>query len=286
GTWQDSLSDTTQNPSNIARLTRAISTEDRRGVDGVVIPQIAYYHPGLGTDVGPFKSIRNILAGLFGWGLMQHIKSIYGFISYNYELGDEIFLFGFSRGAFLARIINGFISDFGVLKKPGMSEFVDIFTLYTSREFAENSKLKAIQQALIKNNVLVNPNAVIVKVIGCFDTIGALGIPRLFPFQRNQYEFFNLSLTCNVEYALHALALDETRKAFRPTLWFFPPNRDSSKYKQVWFNGAHINVGGGDFSHSVPKSNYLHSHDAVANVLSDGPLIWMVSECQKLLQFD
>ncbi|KAK9265149.1 hypothetical protein V1519DRAFT_478173, partial [Lipomyces tetrasporus] len=277
GTWQNSLSDAGQNPSNITRMARAIKNRDDR--HRTAIPQIVYYHPGLGTDGGPFKSFRNLLAG-------AHIKAVYSFISYNFEVGDELFFFGYSRGAYLVRAISGFIADFGILKKPGMSEFVDIFKSYTGGPFSENMDLQERQSSLIASNTLIAPSHVTVKVIGCFDTVGALGIPRFVPFQRNKYEFLNLSLSNNVEHAFHALALDENRKPFKPTLWFFTNKHGSDKFKQVWFNGSHGNIGGGDMQYIVKGSNFLTSRDDNPNVLSDGTLIWMVSECANLLSFD
>ncbi|KAK9312727.1 hypothetical protein V1522DRAFT_399062 [Lipomyces starkeyi] len=275
-----------QNPSDVARLSRAIKTNDDRDKTSPAIPQIVYYHPGLGTEIGPFKSLRNLFAGVFGWGIVEHIKDVYSFISYNFEIGDELFFFGFSRGAYLVRAVSGFIADFGILKKPGMSEFVDVFKLYTERPFNENTELQETQSSLIEHNTLIAPGLVTVKVIGCFDTVGALGIPRVVPFQSHRYEFLNLSLSSNVEHAFHALSLDENRKPFEPTLWFFTSNHDPQKFKQVWFNGTHVNIGGGDMTYTVKGSNLLKSRDDSPNVLSDGTLIWMVSECEDLLSFD
>ncbi|KAK9234470.1 hypothetical protein V1525DRAFT_323933, partial [Lipomyces kononenkoae] len=286
GTWQNSLSDMGQNPSNVARLSRAIKTKDDRDKTAPAIQQVVYYHPGLGTEIGPFKSFRNLMSGLFGSGIVQQIKDVYSFISYNFEIGDELFFFGFSRGAYIVRAISGFISDFGILKKPGMSEFVDVFQLYIERPFSTNTKLQEAQASLLEHNTLIAPSFIRVKIIGCFDTVGALGIPRFLPFQSRKYEFLNLSLSRNVEHAFHALSLDENRKPFEPTLWFFTKNQDPQRFKQVWFTGTHGNIGGGETQYIVRGSNLLGSRDDSPNVLSDGTLIWMVSECENLLSFD
>ncbi|KAK9454336.1 hypothetical protein V1511DRAFT_460780 [Dipodascopsis uninucleata] len=284
GTWQNSVSasSSSKNPTNVSRLARAICTKD-----DPEIPQIVYYHPGLGTGSAKI-AIGNLISGITGYGIVEQIQDVYSFISYNYELGDELFFFGFSRGAYMVRAISGFILDFGILKKPGMSEFAQIFMAYPKMPFPQNEILQKRKLQLLKQSSLIDPSLIKVKLLGCFDTVGALGIPKIFSIH-NGYEFLNLELHKNVENAFHVLALDETRRQFCPTLWFFNEEqaRYPMRYKQVWFTGAHINVGGGDQSKCLRNTNFLNlKNNNNPNVLSDGTLIWMIAQCHHLIKFD
>ncbi|KAK9237607.1 hypothetical protein V1525DRAFT_403654 [Lipomyces kononenkoae] len=309
GTWQDSLSQTHWYPSNVSRLARAIKPVSSNGVE-----QVVYYHPGVGSAGG---LVDFFLGGTFGSGIMQQMRDLYSYLSYNYAPGDEIFFFGFSRGSYMVRALCGLVMDFGILSKAGMSEFVEVFRLYMTKKFAKNVKLQELQARLVKNGVLTLPvdgnnekqKRITVKAIGCFDTVGSLGVPRMFTWQKDDYRFLDLKLNSNVEHAFHALALDEPRIVFQPTLWFFDPKGPHfDNYKQVWFTGNHENVGGGPMYGTAPGTNFLPpSHQVripnymsegalawvlgklfaqVPNVLSDGTLIWMVSNCQGLLDFD
>ncbi|KAK9494981.1 hypothetical protein V1508DRAFT_411556 [Lipomyces doorenjongii] len=305
GTWQDSLAQTHWYPSNVSRMARAIKPVDSDG-----IAQVVYYHPGVGSDGG---ILGWFLGGTFGEGIVQQMKDVYGFLSYNYVPGDEIFFFGFSRGSYMVRALCSLVMEFGILQKSGMSEFVEVFQLFMKKKFEKNVALQKLQADLAKREALILPanekHKITVKAIGCFDTVGSLGVPRIFPWQKNDYKFLDLKLNPNVEHAFHALALDEPRIVFQPTLWFFDPRGPNfDNYKQVWFTGNHENIGGGPMYGTAPGTNLLPpskkvkipnywSDGALAwllskfvaqvpNVLSDGTLIWMVSQCSDLLDFD
>ncbi|KAK9368409.1 hypothetical protein V1509DRAFT_90341 [Lipomyces kononenkoae] len=306
GTWQDSLSQTHWYPSNVSRLARAIKPLGKNDVE-----QVVYYHPGVGSAGG---MVDFFLGGTFGTGIVQQMKDVYGFLSYNYAADDEIFFFGFSRGSYMVRALCSLVMDFGILSKAGMSEFVEVFQLYMKKKFEHNTELQKLQRELVKRGNLTLPfngekPTIKVKAIGCFDTVGSLGVPRVFTWQKDDYRFLDLKLNSNVEHAFHALALDEPRFVFQPTLWFFDPKGPHfENYKQVWFTGNHENVGGGPMYGTAPGTNLLPpsararipnyiSEGALAwvlgkffaqvpNVLSDGTLIWMVSQCQGLLDFD
>ncbi|KAJ8103176.1 hypothetical protein POJ06DRAFT_64803 [Lipomyces tetrasporus] len=285
GTWQNSLTQDHRNPSNVSRLARAI-----KPVAGNGIQQIVYYHPGVGSYGGP---LAWFLGGSFGEGIVKQMEDVYSFLSYNYLPGDEIFFFGFSRGSYMVRALCSFVLDFGILRKPGMSEFVPVFKMFMKKDFAKNAALQELQSTLAANGVLILPEEngekIKVKVIGCFDTVGSLGIPRVFPWQADVYAFLDMKLNSNVQYAFHALALDELRSVFQPTLWFFDPKGTNfQNYKQVWFTGAHLNVGGGPMSGLVPFSNLLPPpwNSQAPNVLCDGTLIWMIGQCWQMLDFD
>ncbi|KAK9312746.1 hypothetical protein V1522DRAFT_399118 [Lipomyces starkeyi] len=305
GTWQDSLAQTHWYPSNVSRLARAIKPVNSEG-----IAQVVYYHPGVGSEGG---ILGWFLGGTFGEGIIEQMKEVYCFLSYNYVPGDEIFFFGFSRGSYMVRALCSLVMEFGILRKSGMSEFVEVFQLFMKKKFEENEALKNLQEDLAKRGALIKPeyekHKITVKAIGCFDTVGSLGVPRIFPWQKNDYKFLDLKLNKNVEHAFHALALDEPRIVFRPTLWFFDPKGPNfDNYKQVWFTGNHENIGGGPMYGTAPHTNLLPPSNKVRipnylsegtlawllskfvaqvpNVLSDGTLIWMVSQCRDLLDID
>jgi hypothetical protein len=122
GSASDLLSpgaDTPQVPSNVTRICRAINAESFDG-----LPQVVYYQAGVGTGMG----IRDkVVGGGTGVGLSEHIREAYDFVANNYLLGDEIFLLGFSRGAYTARSVAALIKDIGILTKTGLADFFIIF---------------------------------------------------------------------------------------------------------------------------------------------------------------
>ncbi|KAK9460847.1 uncharacterized protein V1516DRAFT_664009 [Lipomyces oligophaga] len=296
GTWKNSLAQDDSNPTNIARIARSILPNDERTADkhGPQIPQMVFYCPGVGSQkVG----ICNwLLGGALGMGIVHQIEDAYAFISSNYEPNDEIFFFGFSRGSYMVRSICGFILDFGLLTRYGMPMFTKVFEKYSKSNVPaeQNPALNELKRKLLIVNSsqteprLLTSDKIIVKFIGCFDTVGALGIPKLFTWQYDKYGFLDVKLNEKVQNARQALALDETRRPFIPTLWFFKDTEvNRQKCKQVWFIGVHANIGGGDIGHAINGSDYLGRQSTeVPNTLSDGSLIWMVSEAEPFLAFD
>jgi uncharacterized protein (DUF2235 family) len=218
--------------------------------------QRAYYSSGLGTKFG-----ERVRGGMFGRGIDTAITSGYEWLAANYEPGDEIFIFGFSRGAYTARSLSGFISKCGLLQRGAPLGVNQLFTRYrrlrtkTIRTLIEEHKHGNANFTFEEEWMLKYAQAVSIKFIGVFDTVGALGVP--FPlFHRikgSAYPFLNTGLRQNNENAFHALAIDEHRQAFPPTLWtnqgaLNAPPRPIDRTEQRWFVGAHANVGGGYFS--------------------------------------
>ncbi|KAK9477689.1 hypothetical protein V1514DRAFT_333158 [Lipomyces japonicus] len=283
GTWLDSLTQTTVHPSNVARLSRAISTLDTRNDNNV--QQVVFYQEGVGST--GILLVDKVLGGAFGTGILYQMRQAYAFIALNHSKGDEVFFIGFSRGAYMVRALCGFMMDFGLLTKDGMSNFDVCFDAYMRgglrvEHVPGSYDLIAEKQKLHKEKQLKLPEDVTVQAIGCFDTVGALGpLP-------SHYAFLDQKLSPLVKHAFHALSLDETRRLFKSTLWFFPKdgNHPPDKFKQVWFNGMHLNVGGGDMNHVVNGTNLLDPANGNPNVLSDGPLIWMATQLQLLLKID
>lgn len=245
--------------------------------------QVTAYFPGIGTGgkVNFFvtNAINKIGGGAFGWGLRGKIVEAYEFISRNYDPGDEILIFGFSRGAYTARAIAGMIRKCGLLdringfnlrrayrlyKKGGPENHPDTAHIHDQRRALSPRFATSARDCKARGND--GSFMVRISYLGIWDTVGALGIPEpLFgPLARiwnSRYRFHDTDLSSMVQTARHAVALDERRKMFLPTLW---GNLDVTRnaygqavdglnkgetgpdrpFQQVWFVGDHSMVGG------------------------------------------
>jgi uncharacterized protein (DUF2235 family) len=263
GTWNEESDNT-----NVWRLRSLFAPVSSDGCE-----QRTYYSAGLGTKFG-----EKARGGMFGHGIDTAITSAYEWLIENYEPNDEIFIFGFSRGSYTARSLSGFVSKCGLLQRGSPLGVNQLWKRY------RHSGAKTIRELIAgerggdecrfeENWMLKYARPVQIKFIGVFDTVGALGVP--FPIYRrlkgSAYPFLNTGLRQNNEYAFHALAIDEHRKAFKPTLWTNPgatsaKPRSIDKTEQRWFVGAHANVGGGCFN------------DPLAQL----PLKWLEGKAAKL----
>jgi uncharacterized protein (DUF2235 family) len=247
GTWNDPED---EHPTNVLRFARAIKPEDDKGVQ-----QIVFYDWGVGSYVD------KKLGGAFGVGMMKNIQDGYRFIVQNYDQGDEIAIFGFSRGAYTARALAGMLNKCGILHRKNAHAIPDAFEFYKKKKIKPGS---AEAKKWRKQHALA-PQRGIVHFIGVWDTVGALGIPtRSLAFVEERDLFFDAELGSNVRFARHAVAIDEHRDDFVPTLW---KPKGTIDLKQVWFTGVHTDVGGG----SKPKRGKL---------LSDIPMAWMAREAR------
>jgi len=257
GTWNDNDSGTGY--TNVSRLAWAIQPADKR--DGKDITQIVFYQSGVGTEGTIVSKLKGAALGL---GLSHNVRDAYTFICNNYCDGDEIFLFGFSRGAYTARSVGGLINFAGLIGKHDLDRFFELWDGYKERGAAALAGFKGRHE-----NVAI-------KCIGVWDTVGSVGIPgdlaKFDLFFRRYYGFHNTDLGEHVEHAFHALALDEQRENFVPTLWTQKPEGTArgQELKQVWFAGVHSDVGGGYAEHGM----------------SDIPLAWMASEVAPYLGID
>lgn len=278
GTWNSA--DQTENgapcPTNVVKFVNRIAKFDSS--NGERILQIVYYDQGVGT--GNF--FDRLTGGAFGDGLEANIHDAYRFLVGNYEKGDEVFLFGFSRGAFTARSIGGMIRKCGILKRDCARKYPVAIALYNDQPHTEISAQippekgfhpdDAFPCEFRKNHSVHAADPVDIRCVGVWDTVGSLGIPlRGFrSFTQKKYQFHDTKLNGWVKYGFHALAIDEHRAPFEPTLWSNPSPHQT--LRQVWFAGAHSDVGGG-----YPESE-----------LSNIALQWMVDQLkqEKLLAFD
>lgn len=225
GTWN-----TPESGTNVSTVHERVAA-----VGGDGLEQRRYYHAGVGTSWhGKF------LGGAFGYGLSENICQGYAWLAQNFAPGDELFVFGFSRGAYTARSLVGLVRKCGVLKAPDDALVKQAYEIYRTRnDTADGPEAMQFRAA--------HSHETRVKFVGVWDTVGSLGIPvtglKLAPF-RSYYLFHDTSLSKIVDYAYHALAIDEYREDYAPTLWTEtkPENRE---VEQRWFIGAHCNVGGG-----------------------------------------
>lgn len=279
-------------PKNIVVLSDGTGQDGGKGHDSNVYKlyrmledrtenQIVYYDQGLGTDW------RRVSGNAFGVGFTQNIMQCYRFIFENYNAGDKIFLFGFSRGAATVRSLASFIHYFGIITKSRTTLIRDAFKLYgTGRQprtqddeiVLEEDTRKLIQKLADRGSQIINdtsyqiykalrkdlndkadqftiahPNMwAEVEFLGVWDTVPALGVVPMaglnlvldrVPWWR--HSFHDFALHRSVKNAYQALAIDDDREWFRPTIWNQYGDENRQLIKQVWFSGSHTDVGGG-----------------------------------------
>lgn len=229
GTWN--TPDQTS-PTNVTKFALAVATEGSDGKD-----QLVFYLRGVGTT--RWERLRG---GAFGVGLSRNVKDAYRFLVDSYVPGDELFLFGFSRGAFTARSLAGLVRKSGILKRESADRLDEAYKLYRDRL----SHPRGVEAQLFRRTYSYETR---IRVVGVWDTVGALGVPlsglRWINAFNRRWQFHDTDLSTTVDAAFHALAVDEKRKAFAPTLWHQQADATDQRLEQVWFAGAHCDVGGG-----------------------------------------
>lgn len=238
GTWSsaDRERDGVPAPTSVPRLAEAVAGADSLGVE-----QRVHYGPGVGAD-GSW--LYRWFAGATGWGLSDNLKDAYRFIVEHYEPGDELFLFGYSRGAFTVRSLGGMIYNAGILRREFADRVDEAFALYKSRsplEHPDGAKAVHFRERFSWEHRTP------IHFIGVWDTVGALGNPLLLhssPLSR-RVQFHDTQLGPTVRFAYHALAIDEKRRHFKATRWQRHPEASGQTMEQRWFVGVHGDVGGG-----------------------------------------
>jgi len=252
GTWneRDRLDKKTgtRRPTNVTKTGRAVLPRDARGIS-----QVTYYHLGVGTG-GPLDQLTG---GAFGDGMEANIQDMYRFIVYNYEPGDELYLFGFSRGAFTVRSLAGFLSFAGLVTKDEDYYVPDLYACYSNEQGPGTPQWNHLfvdpitregpkkgQTRLVDRRAQCPP----IRFIGVWDTVGALGAPGLIGRVVNfvdprRHGYHEVGLSPQIENVAHALAIDEHRRPFAPTLYARGPWKGT--LHQAWFTGVHSDVGGG-----------------------------------------
>jgi hypothetical protein len=258
GTW-NTLDDNT----NVWRL-KSLCVQDSQ--------QQVYYSAGVGTAKG-----EKVTGGAFGIGINEEVEAAYEWLVEHYVEDSQIFIFGFSRGAFTARSLAGFISKCGLLKPGSPLSLKQLYERYRKGTATSILSLQNKDQDLSTEDRWLKKYSRPIPVWfqGVWDTVGSLGVPLpLFPnVSRHDFDFLETDLRINDTHAYHALAIDEHREAFKPTLWTktvpntgaTPEERDFPHVEQRWFVGAHANVGGG------------YEND----LLAQAPLKWMKEKAEQ-----
>ena len=219
-------------PTNIVRLLRSLSTRPSE--------VLGYYDQGVGTfglkeTLFEWQKLPSRICGLaFGWGLKRNVQGAYEFLAENWVEGDEIFIFGFSRGAYAARAVAALIRAAGLVPPHGAHLFDYAWSMLLARVDPERKpdfKLQARFKATFGRTVRV-------RFLGLFDTVKSVGWV---------YDQVVIPYTTNnpaVEIVRHAVSIDERRCFFRQNLWG-SPQVSKTDVKQVWFAGVHSDIGGG-----------------------------------------
>ena len=252
GSWDNASKNT-----NVCRLYNALASS---------ADQVRFYDSGVGADGLP---IEMFVGGAFGLGLFQKVKEGYTQIAHVYEDGDDLFLFGFSRGAYTARSIAGMIAACGLPTR----NFDDALVETAFEAYRDKDERAGLLAGLNPKYGMVEA---IMKMVGVWETVGALGIPAVFGgVDPVLYGFLDTSLNPRVSNAFHALSIDERRSEFPPTLWTSQPGAGQT-VEQVWFRGVHSDVGGGEPMDSKETST-----------LADIPFAWMLDKaCALGLEID
>jgi uncharacterized protein (DUF2235 family) len=237
--------------------------------------QLIFYDEGVGTE----KSER-LRGGIFGRGLVKNLADAYRFLVFNYSPGDEIYVFGFSRGAYTARSFVGLVNACGVILRSKASIIDFAIELYKKRPDDKNpDEVKYYEEELwtfrntnspyvVRSDEEAARRAKItgrtdyprlqINYLGVWDTVGALGIPARyawFSWINRKHRFHNVRLSSFVQSARHAVATDERRLDFAPSIWEnldemnalagSSSEADNTPYQEKWFSGVHSAIGGG-----------------------------------------
>lgn len=255
-----------ENLSNVLKLYRIAKKDDE---------QLVFYDSGIGT-IGPYSPFRRLSAKVkafggmaLGMGLDQNIKDAYRFLIKNYEEGDRVYLFGFSRGAFTVRALAGFIRLLGLLRPEQINLIDHAYTAFKKAAEKKDFKIAWRYHRVLKTRHLP------IKFLGIWDTVNSVMVPRPDRFYLPSFE--ELPYTTendSVEICRHAVAIDEKRRFFRLSAWtpdqtyrsnpFDKKSKTPQDFKEVWFAGVHSDVGGG--------------YPETASGLAKFPLQWMVEE--------
>ena len=230
---------------------------------------LVFYERGVGTGASD-----SLTGGALGKGLDGNIRRAYKFLSYWYLPGDQVFVFGFSRGAFTGRSLVGYLAAAGLLRREACNpeNEANAWNYYRT---VPNDRMPGTWSALAP--LVHDRDEFRIALIGVFDTVGALGIPGKWMWKRNRekYQFHDVELSSITRVNLHAMAIDEHRLPFEAAVWRKPKfKRFTSHTEQVWFPGAHADVGGSYVDEEK------RGPDAI-RALDDVTLSWMLKRVKR-----
>ena len=235
GTWNtpgDDRSPAEDDSTNVFRFYQRVNATGDQGR-----PQVKWYNEGVGTEW-----MNRVSGGAFGLGLDKHIQDGYRKLIELYQDGDDVFVVGFSRGAYTARSLVGLVRNCGVLRRMDGTLVDRAYEMYRSRDQVDSEHAVAFRRD--------NSTEIRIKFVGVWDTVGALGVPlqSFREFNAEQYAFHDTKLSSIVTNAFHAVAVDEHREPYQATMWGPQDAKDRDHgqvLRQLWFSGAHSDVGGG-----------------------------------------
>lgn len=284
GTWNE---EGKGNDTNIAKLdpnykAAGLPLIKPAAADG--IEQRVFYHKGVGNDP---DLLKHLLGGAIGIGLRQIVQDAYQGVVKNYAQGDEIYILGFSRGAYAARALAGMIGASGIQQatdQKTLDILWDHYRIDPAVRHGEKAASSGDQKAIDSYNKVAAQKSIDpaprIKCVGVFDTVGSYGVPAGIGlaalgryFTMAFLGFHDTQFGKHVDVGLHAVAVDERRRPFVPTFWTAPKGDPPPGHvEQTWFAGSHCDIGGGNRDPG----------------LSDTALIWMVARIQALtdLEFD
>ena len=260
GTWQDLEC---PYPTNVVKMAQAIEPISSDGIS-----QVVFYDEGIGTG----GSVDKVSGGALGKGIDKNIQDGYRFLCLNYSPGDEIYLFGFSRGAYTVRSLAGLMYNSGLLSRPNIRHIPEAYKLYRDHIKPNHPNIAEFRQKYSINNKKYG-DRVPITLLACWDTVGSLGLPDLTSFINldqkinEKYKFHDPKLSPIIQNALHAVAIDEKRSTFSASLMEKSNKTKDQRLIQKWFPGDHGCVGGGSKEQSG---------------LSDGTLQWMIESIKEL----
>lgn len=250
GTWNRPEQAAHDYPSNVLKLCRLVKSQS-----SVPVQQV-FYDWGLGSY---HDMVRG---GLTGFGLDKNVLDAYRYVVHNYDDQSQLFLFGFSRGAYTVRALCGLINNVGILKSVYGDKIHEAWHIYKSSLRRDHPKGERALAFAHQYSYATKR----IQFLGVWDTVGALGIPfSMLGWLSGDDEFYDTALSSNIAVARQALALDERREDFAPALW---QPREDVDLKQLWFAGVHSDVGGG------------YAPDKHGLVSADEPLHWLLNEAR------
>lgn len=218
-----------------------------------------YYEAGVQWHV--WRDTANVAMGR---GINRQIRRAYGWLASHYRPGDRIFLFGYSRGAYAVRSLAGIMDQVGLVRAEEATER----NILLAWRYYQTAEATPGREGFSRRYCHSSAE---VEMIGVFDTVKALGVrlPFLWMWTEPHHEFHSHALSHVVRHGFQALALDETRTVFDPILWDTSAGDWQGRVEQVWFRGAHGDVGG-----------QLAGHEE-ARPLANIPLAWMLERVER-----
>jgi uncharacterized protein (DUF2235 family) len=255
GTWNKEGSGADTNVAKLDSARKIQAFIKATAADGTL--QHVHYHDGVGTEG---DLIQKLLGGFIGLGLKKIIQDVYEFIVADYAAGDELYIVGFSRGAYAARALAGLIGASGIQRKLDANVFEVAWQHYRVAPAVRKQPQTAgssDRKTLADYNMLATKQSFhdtrTITCVGVWDTVGSYGIPAGIGlaalaryFTLAMLGFHDTSFGDHVKVGLHAIAVDEHRRPFVPTFWTILKGEEPKGHvEQTWFAGAHSNVGGG-----------------------------------------